>query len=128
MEIFQIAGICIIATITILVLKEHRPEIAVQVSIVTGVIILLMVSGQISSVINLLATLSAKMDVDIAFISIILKVIGIAYIAEFSAEICKDAGQSAIASKIELASKIFIVILAIPIITSLMDLIISLMP
>lgn len=128
MEIFQIAGICIIAAITILVLKEHRPEIAVQVSIVTGVIILLMVSGQISSVINLLATLSAKMDVDIAFISIILKVIGIAYIAEFSAEICKDAGQSAIASKIELASKIFIVILAIPIITSLMDLIISLMP
>jgi len=60
--------------------------------------------------------------------STILKIIGIAYIAEFGAEVCKDAGEGAIASKIELAGKVIIIVLAAPIITSLLDLIVEIMP
>lgn len=128
MGIAQIIGICIIATIMILVLKEHRPEIAIQISVAAGIIVLLMVSDKIANVIQLLTSLSNNIGVEIELISVVFKIIGIAYIAEFSAEICKDAGQGAIASKIEFASKIFIVILAVPIISSLIDLLANLMP
>jgi stage III sporulation protein AD len=58
----------------------------------------------------------------------VLKITGIAYIAEFGAEVCKDAGEGSIASKIELAGKVTIIVLAVPIITSLLDLIIKVMP
>lgn len=128
MEIVQVVGICIIATIMILVIKGQRPEIAMQISIVTGIIILFAVSSRISLIIDLLSKLSGKMNIDSVFFATILKIIGIAYTAEFGAEVCKDAGESAIASKIELGGKIFIMVLAIPIISSLVELLIKIVP
>jgi stage III sporulation protein AD len=58
----------------------------------------------------------------------VLKITGIAYISEFGAEICRDAGEGAIASKIEMAGKVIIIALAIPVITSLIDLVLKIMP
>ena len=58
----------------------------------------------------------------------VLKITGIAYIAEFGAEICRDAGEGAIAAKIEMAGKVIIIALAVPIITSLLDLVLKIMP
>jgi len=66
--------------------------------------------------------------VNMIYIETILKIIGIAYIAEFAAQITKDAGQGAIASKIELGGKILILAMAIPIITVLIETIIQMIP
>jgi stage III sporulation protein AD len=128
MEILQIAGLGIITTIIIVILKVLRPEIAIQVGIITGIIIFLLIAGKISSVINLLSGYIKKTNIDMAYLTTLLKIIGIAYIAEFGAEVCKDAGESAIASKIELAGKVTIVVLAVPIVTSLLDIIVRIMP
>ncbi len=67
-------------------------------------------------------------NVNIIYVETILKIIGIAYIAEFAAQITKDAGQGAIASKIELAGKILILAMAIPILTVMIETIIKLIP
>ncbi len=128
MEILQIAGIGIIATILIIVLKVQRPEIGVQISIITGIIVFMVVVGKLTVVIELLKNYSEKVNVDMYYITTLLKIIGIAYIAEFAAEVCKDAGESAIASKIELAGKVIILVIAVPIITSMLDLIIAIIP
>lgn len=128
MEIVQVVSICIVATIMILVIKGQRPEIAMLISIAAGIFILLMIASKVSLIIDLLSKLSGKMNIDTVFFSTILKIIGIAYIAEFGAEICKDAGESAIASKIELGGKIFIAVLAIPIISSLVELLVKIVP
>lgn len=128
MDIIQVIGLAIIATVIIAVIKAQRPEIAIQISIAAGIIVFTMILGKISAVIELLNSYARKINIDTIYISTLLKIVGIAYIAEFGAEVCKDAGESAIASKVELAGKVMIIVLAVPILTSLMDLIIKIMP
>lgn len=126
MEIAQITGIGLIATILIIVIKNQKPEMAIQLSIITGIVIFMMVIGKFTAIINLLSDLSKKTNIDTIYMTTLLKIVGIAYIAEFGAEICKDAGEGSIASKIELAGKVMIMFLAVPIITSLLNLIVKL--
>lgn len=126
MEIAQITGIGLIATILIIVIKSQKPELAVQLSIITGVVIFMMVVSKFTAIIGILSDLAKRANIDGVYITTLLKIIGIAYIAEFGAEISEDAGEGSIASKIELAGKVMIMFLAVPIITSLLDLIVKL--
>ncbi len=128
MDILQIACIGIIAVVLTSIIKVQRPELALQLSIVTGLLIFIIVIVKLSAVIDFLQTFSKKADIDSTYITILLKIVGIAYIAEFGAEVCKDAGESSVASKIELAGKVTIVVLAVPIISSLLDMVVKLMP
>ncbi len=128
MDILQIVCISIIAVILSVTIKQQKPEIALQVSIVTGLLIFILIVVKLTSVIEFIKTFSKKADIDATYITILLKIVGIAYIAEFGAEVCKDAGESSIASKIELAGKVAIVVLSVPIISSLLDLVVKLMP
>lgn len=128
MEIIQIVGIGIIATILSVILRQQKPEFALQVSIVTGLIIFIFVIGKLNYVIEVLNNLAKRVDMDLLYFTTILKVIGVAYIAEFGAQIARDAGEGAIASKVELAGKILIMVLAVPVLTSLLDLIIKIIP
>jgi len=123
-DIVQVIGLAIVATVIIAVIKAQRPEIAIQISIAAGIIVFTMILGKISAVIELLNSYAERININTVYISTLLKIVGIAYIAEFGAEVCKDAGESAIASKVELAGKVVIIVLAVPILTSLMDLII----
>lgn len=128
MEIVQIVGIGIIATILAVLLKQEKPEIALQISIVTGLIIFIFIISKLSYVIEVLSDLAQRINIDFVYFSIILKIIGIAYIAEFGAQISRDAGEETIASKIELAGKILIMALSVPILLAVLDLIIKIMP
>lgn len=128
MEVFQIVGVGIIATTFALVLRQHRPEFALQISIVTGLVIFMFVVNQLNYVVQVLNDLAQRIDLDMIYFSTILKIIGIAYITEFGAQICRDAGEQAIASKIELGGKVIIIVIAVPILTAILDLIIKIMP
>jgi stage III sporulation protein AD len=127
MEIMKIVGIGIIATMLAIILREQKPEIALQVSIVTGLIIFVFVISKMSSVLSVLKYFASKTNIDLIYFTTILKVIAIAYITEFGAQVCKDAGESSIASKIEFGGKVLIMIMAIPILAALMDVITKLM-
>ncbi|NLV37142.1 MAG: stage III sporulation protein AD [Clostridiaceae bacterium] len=128
MQIIQIIGIGFVATVLIIILKKQRPEIAVQASIVTGVVIFMLLASKLVAVVDVLGSYVQKAEIKPVYFATVLKITGIAYIAEFGAEICNDAGESAIASKIELAGKVIITVLAVPIITSMLDLIMEIMP
>ncbi len=128
MEIFQIVGIGIVATILAVILRQQKPEIAMQVSIVTGLIIFIFVISKMEYVIKVLSNLADKVNLDFIYFSTILKVIGIAYITEFAAQVSRDAGEGAIASKIELGGKILIMVISMPILIGLLDLILKIMP
>ncbi|GAF13664.1 stage III sporulation protein AD [Bacillus sp. JCM 19046] len=93
-----------------------------------GAFIFLFLIDEIAQMIALISELAENANIHIVYLQTILKIIGIAYIAEFGAQIAKDAGQGAIASKIELAGKIFILVLAIPIIKAVIEMIIALLP
>lgn len=109
-------------------MKEQKPNFAFLLIVFVGCSIFLFLIDQIYAVIHMLEVIAVNAKVNIIYVETILKIIGIAYIAEFAAQITKDAGQGAIASKIELAGKILILAMAIPILTVLIETIIQMIP
>ncbi|CAM5792614.1 MULTISPECIES: stage III sporulation protein AD [Brevibacillus] len=128
MEIVQIVGLGLVATILALVIKEQKPMFAYLLAIASGVVIFYFLIGKIAEVIRILERLAVQADLNLVFLETILKIIGIAYIAEFGAQMTRDAGQGAIASKIELAGKVLILIMAVPIIQIIIETVIDLLP
>lgn len=121
MDIFKVIAFCILAVSIILVIKEQRKEIAIMLSIVAGVGLLIFTITQLSSIVELIDELVSNSGMNTEFLTIILKVIGISYIVEFGKNICMDAGESAIANKLEIAGKVVILTLSIPLIGALMN-------
>ena len=126
-DIIKIIAVGLMAVIIVIIIKQYKPEFAIYVSIITGAIILYMIFGKLQGIINLLQNISSKAGVNSQFLSLLLKITGIAFLAEFAINICKDAGEGAIASKIEIGSKVIIVSMSIPIISSLLDVILKLL-
>ena len=118
----------IVILIIIVILKQYKPEFAIYVSMIAGVLILVLAIQKLTGIINLLQSLANKTYINKSFLSILLKITGIAFITEFAVSICSDAGEKAIASKIEIGSKVIIIAMSIPIITSLLELVIEILP
>ena len=127
-DVIRIIGIGLLALIIIVILKQYKPEFAIYVSMVAGVLILVLSIQKLTGIINLLQSLANKTYINQSFLSILLKITGIAFITEFAVSICSDAGEKAIASKIEIGSKVIIIAMSIPIITSLLELVIEILP
>ncbi len=128
MEIIKIIGIALIALIIIIMLKQYRPEYAIFISILTGILILFLVMDRLTGIINLIESVQNKFSINTQFIALLIKITGIAFLSEFAVSICKDSGEAAIASKIELGSKIIIISMSIPIISSLLEIILKILP
>lgn len=128
MEIIKIIGVAFVATFIIVLLKQYKPEFVIYVSILAGIIIFGMVVFKLSSIIELLRSLSSKLGVNSKFFMILIKITGIAYLSEFAVNVCKDAGETAIASKVEVAAKIIIIGMSIPIVAALLETIINILP
>ena len=128
MEIVKIIGIALIALIIIIMLKQYRPEYAIFISILTGILILFLVMDRLTGIINLIETIQDKFSINTQFIALLIKITGIAFLSEFAVSVCKDSGEAAIASKIEIGSKIIIISMSIPIISSLLEIILKILP
>lgn len=128
MEILQVVGLGFIVVVLAAILKQQKPEIAILLSITAGVTIFLMVLGKISSIVYVFEQLAQDADVNDFYLATILKIIGIAYIGDFGAQVCRDAGETAIASKVEFAAKVLVLIIALPIVVGLLETIIGLLP
>ena len=127
-EIIKIIGIGLISLVIVIILKQYKPEYALYVSIIAGIAILFLVMEKFSGIINLLQSISNKTYINQQFLGILIKITGISIITEFAVSICSDAGEKAIASKIEIGSKVIIIAMSIPIISSLLELIIEILP
>ncbi len=127
-DISKIIGIGLIGLIIIVILKQYKPELAIYVSIIAGVLILVFAIEKLTGIINLLQSISNKTNINSSFLKILLKITGITFITEFAVSICSDAGEKAIASKIEIGSKVIIITMSIPIITSLLELVLEILP
>ncbi len=123
MNIVQIVALALVAAILALTLKKYSPEVALIISLAASMIIFFSFMPQLTQAVQTVTTIGKRVNIESDYISIVLKIIGIAYIAELGSQICIDAGQSAIASKIEMAAKAFIIIIAAPIFLTLIDII-----
>jgi len=128
MEFVQVIGVGLIALVIIMVLKQNKPEFVIYVELIAGIIILSLCFDKIAAVVNFVYELSSKIQLSNRFVGIMLKITGIAILSEFATSLCKDAGESAIGSKIEIGSKVLIVTTSIPIISSLLEIILKVLP
>lgn len=128
MEIMQVVGVGLTAVLLSLVVKRSHPELAVQIAIVVAGIVFLLVLGKLRVIIGLFEQMAQRAGVGEIYLMILLKIIGIAYLTEFGAQICRDSGEGAIAGKVELAGKVMILVMAVPIIAFALDTILRLMP
>jgi stage III sporulation protein AD len=128
MDIMQITAIGLVTALLVIIVKQQRPDIAMLISLTAGSIIFILLLGNIKIIASSVENMALKANLESVYITTVLKVIGIAYIAEFGSQVCKDAGEGTIASKIELAGKILIMVLALPILTALMEAILKILP
>ncbi len=128
MEIVKIIGVGIVGAMAALIVKEYKPSLAIPVSIITAVLLFLMVLSQIEYVFSVINQIAAKLNINTEYILTIIRIIGVAYLSQFGSEVCRDAGQNAVAAKVELAGKVLIVVMSLPVLITLMNLLIGLLP
>lgn len=128
MEIAQIVGIALVTTIMLLILRQEKPVMAIVLSIVFSVVVFTFLMGKMSAIIEVLKDLTEKAQVNYFFLGTLLKILGVAYLGEFASAICQDAGEQAVAKKVEFAAKIIIAVLALPIMIAILESLMELLP
>ena len=101
---------------------------AVLLSVAFSVMIFLLMMGKLGSIINLMKELSRRAEVNYFFMATVIKILGVAYLGEFAASICQDAGENAVAKKVEFAAKIIIAVLALPVMVAILESLLQLLP
>lgn len=127
MDIIKVVSFALIALFIVMVFKEDRKDIAIEISIAVGIIIFLFMCSKLTVVISLLQELALKANIDYIYLNIVFKILATAYLASFCSEICRDAGENSIASKVEFSGKILILILAMPILMAVLQSILKIM-
>lgn len=121
MDVIKIAVLGIAGLVLCLMVKEMRPEYAAYISLATGLCILLLATGKLQYLMEMIQKLERYIPIDNTYLHTLLKMIGITYVGQFSAGLCKDAGYSSIAGQIEIFSKLSILAISMPILMALMD-------
>ena len=121
MDIFKIAAIGLVGGLVSLFLREYRKEFAIGTALVTALIIMTYIADIAFDVINSIFLITEKSGVDKKYFEIILKVVGTAYLTQYAGELLKDSGENAVASKVYLAGKLFILYMTMPIIEGFLE-------
>lgn len=123
MDIIRIIGIGLIGAALSLVIRNLRPELSMMIPVVISFTVIFCILPYLTAIINEVRSISAGAGIEQRYIDIVFKIIGVSYIASISAELCKDAGENAIAAKIELGGKLIIVFMSLPIVNRLLGIV-----
>lgn len=121
MDIFKVIGIGLIGGFLSIAVKQYRREFSVLIGAATSIAVLWGIADMLREVIDAFWSLTEQSGIDAKYFVIVIKVVGVAYITQFAAEILRDGGENASALKVELAGKIFILGLTLPILTSFLE-------
>ena len=123
MELIRIIGVALVTALAALFLKSSKPELAFAVTIAGAVIILLFIVDMLAASFQIFSEIAEKTGIDSSLVRIIIKIVAIGYLVEFSAGVIEDFGSKSIADKLVLAGKVIIFAVSIPIIQSMRTLI-----
>ena len=126
--IYKIIAVGLITCIATLVVKPIRNDFAVLLSVVGGIIIILFIIKYVSGIFETLKLLVNQTGVNNSLFSLVLKIVGVGYLAEFTAGICGDAGVGGLGDKVLFGAKIVILAMALPILTNMLQIIIGILP
>ena len=127
MNILAIAGIAITAAVLAVLLRQYRNEYAMMVGLAAGIIIFVMILSKALPVFTEINKLMSGTNVSTQYMSILIKSLGVCFVAQLASDACHDAGETAIASKVELAGKFAVLLIALPLFSQVADLVLKLM-
>lgn len=128
MDIFQIAGLGLCGVFLAAIIKGYKPEFATLVTVATVLLLFVAILHQLTAAFSFLGDVYARISYGAEYFIIIIKVLMVAYIADFAAQLCRDAGEEAIAGKVELGGKVIIFCLALPVMAAVLELVDALLP
>lgn len=117
----QIVGIALIGTILSLLLRQYKPEYAVLAGLATTLLMLALALHWLEPVLERVRLLFEQTGLPAEDGAIVLRALGICLLAQFAVDLCRDAGENAIASKVELAAKLAVVWTALPLFDRLLS-------
>ncbi len=126
MSVFGVLGIAVLVATAGAMLKGYSPTLGLCLSIAAGVFLLLGCIGDLKSIVIGMQRLLSQTNIETAFWGILLKTLGICYICQFAGDLCRDAGETALAGYVELAGKITVVGLSLPLITKVVETVVKL--
>lgn len=127
MDVFQIAGLGIVASLVLVLLRRERPEMALGATLVAGLLLFFWILPKLSGAISVFGALASESGLEPLYFGIILKVLAISYVADFAAAICRDAGEDLMATRVEMAGKVLILVSALPIVQEVLSVVQSLL-
>lgn len=126
-ELLKILAIALITVFANMIVKQTKPEIAILISIVGSILIIIMAVNSLSSIITSFYSIFKTTGVDSSLLTPLIKIVAIGYLAEFAANICVDAGASSVADKILFCAKLIILTIALPIVTTVINMVVALL-
>lgn len=126
--LYKIICIAIITCVACLIIKPVRPDFAILLSIVGGIIIIFYLLSYLTNIFDVFNHIFTSTGINASLYRVIFKIIGIGYLTEFAASICSDTGNGSLGDKVLLGGKIIILVMALPIVTSILDIVMELLP
>jgi stage III sporulation protein AD len=121
MDIYQIIAVGLAGAILSMTVKQYKPELAMLVGLATGILIFFASLDTVRSAFAAMDTILEGSGLDRRYFQIVLKIVGVAYITQFAAQLCRDSGENSIALKLEFAGKVFILLFIMPVITGFLQ-------
>lgn len=128
MEVLQLFGMALIALAAVVVVRHLRPDMGMVASLAAGLVFVGIAVSRLSYFASAIDALADSAGVSRIHIDIVLRVVGVAYLASFAADACRDAGEGALASRVELAGNAIILGMASPLIFALLDTVMKVLP
>ncbi len=126
--IYKIIAVGLITCVAVLIVKPIRNDFAVLLSVVGGIIIILFIVKYVTGIFESLSLIVNQTGLNSSLFSLILKIVGVGYLAEFTSGICSDAGIGGLGDKVLLGAKIVILTMALPILSNILQIIIGILP
>lgn len=117
----RIVGGALICVVLLVFLRDKYPALAVQLMMGFVVTVFILLVPVLNSVVSVFVDLGRRGEVSTAYLDTVLRVVGVAYVASFGAQLCKDAKEEALAATVELAGKVIIALLALPVLLAILD-------
>ncbi len=121
MELTGFFALAIAAAFCALSLKKYAPETSVVIAVAASAVLLIQILSRITPIINEINTFVSAAGIDSSYGIILIKTVGICFVCQFVSDACRDAGQASLASKVELASKISIIVISLPLFENILN-------
>ena len=126
--IFKILAIALLTVIATVIVKPVRSDFALVIALTGGILVLMLVLGYVGQVFSVISDIVSLSGVSSSLYTLLLKIVGVGYLVEFTAGICSDTGNSSLGDKVLLGGKAIILVMALPIVTNILQIIMELLP